>query len=94
MLRFMDGDRLLKASRNTPVTVKGKEIPFAAEYSNFTAKRGREYAQAMERARKLGFTTFLLYWAKLKLSRGAEVHLFQMHMEAEEFISGIENEEL
>lgn len=94
MLRFTDRDKLLKASRDTPVMIAGKEIRFAADYSNYTAKSRLEYAQAMKSARKQGFYTFLLYPAKLKLTNSAEVHLFQTHMEAEDFISSIQTAEL
>ena len=87
MLCSTGRDKLLKASRSSPVTVAGKEIRFAADYSNYTAKRRREYAQVMETAKKQGFSTFLLYPAKLRLTRGVETHLFQTRTEAEEFIN-------
>lgn len=65
MLRFTDLDRILKASRSTPITVVGKEIHFATDYRNFTTKRQQESAQAMEADRKGAvaprYSTFLLY---------------------------------
>lgn len=86
MLRYTDRDRILKAARGSRTDVNGKEIRFAADYSNYTIKRRRSFSQAMETARKLGFIPFLIYPAKLKLSRGSEVHLFETQAEAEDFL--------
>jgi len=78
MLRSTDRGKLLKASRSSPVTVAGKELHFAADYNNYTARRRREYGPFIEKAKKQGFSTFLLYPAKLKLTRGVETHLFHL----------------
>lgn len=86
MLRNTDRDRILKAARGSRIEVGGREIRFAADYSNYTIKRRRSFSQAMETARKLGFTPFLIYPAKLKLFRGSEVHLFETQTEAEDFL--------
>ena len=84
MLHYTDRDRILKAARGSRIEVSGKEIRFAADYSNCTIKRRRSFSQAMDTARKLGFIPFLIYPAKLKLSCGSEVHLFQT--QAEDFL--------
>lgn len=86
MLRYMDHDRILKAARGAWTKVNGKEVHFAADYSNFTIKRRCALSQAMESARKLCFSPFLIYPAKLKLSRGSEVHLFKAPVDAEGFL--------
>uniref|UniRef100_A0A8D0A8K2 L1 transposable element RRM domain-containing protein n=1 Tax=Sander lucioperca TaxID=283035 RepID=A0A8D0A8K2_SANLU len=86
MLRYTDRDRILKAARGSRIEVSGKAIRFATDYSNDTIKRCRSFSQAMETARKLGFIPFLIYSAKLKLSRGSEVHLFETQAEAEDFL--------
>uniref|UniRef100_A0A671Y240 L1 transposable element RRM domain-containing protein n=1 Tax=Sparus aurata TaxID=8175 RepID=A0A671Y240_SPAAU len=86
MLRYIDRDRILRAARGSRIEVSGREVRFAADYSNYTIKRRRSFSQAMETARKQGFTPFLIYPAKLKLSRGSEVHLFETHAEAEDFL--------
>lgn len=70
MLRYTDRDQILKAARGSWFEVNGREIRFAADYGN-------SFSQAMESARKLGFTSFLIYPARLKLSRGSEVRLPQ-----------------
>lgn len=90
MLRYTDRDRILKAARGARLEVDGKEIRFAADYSSYTVKRRRAFSQAMETARKHGFTPFLLYPAKLKLSRGSEVHVFESHGEAEGFLGPLQ----
>ncbi len=87
MLRYTDCDRILKAARGSRVEVDGREIRFTANYSNHTMKRRRSFSQAMESARKLGFTPFLIYPARLKLSHGSEVHLFETQPEAEVFLN-------
>ena len=86
MLSYTDRDCILRAARGSWIEVNGREVRFAADYSNFTIKRHHSFSQAMETARKLGFTPFLIYPAKLKLSRGSEVHLFETHAEAEDFL--------
>lgn len=87
MLRYTDRDRILRAARGSRIEVKGRKIRFAADYSNYTITRRRSFSQAMESARKLGFTPFLIYPARLKLSRGSEVHLFETKPVAEDFLN-------
>lgn len=87
MLRYTGRDRILKATRGSRIEADGREIRFAADYSSHTMKRHRSFSQAMESARKLGFTPFLIYPARLKLSRESEVHLFETQPEAEVFLN-------
>ena len=87
MLRYTDRDRILKAARGSRIEVNGREIRFAADYSNYTIQRRRSFSQTMEAARKLGFAPFLIYPARLKLSRGSEVQLFNTPKEAEDFLN-------
>uniref|UniRef100_A0AAV2K3G5 Uncharacterized protein n=1 Tax=Knipowitschia caucasica TaxID=637954 RepID=A0AAV2K3G5_KNICA len=86
MLRYTDRDRILKAARATRIEVNGREVRFAADYSNYTVKKRRVFAPAMDTARKCGFTPFLIYPAKLKLTRGAEAYIFNSHVDAEFFL--------
>ncbi|KAL7383858.1 hypothetical protein ABVT39_019278 [Epinephelus coioides] len=87
MLHYTDRDHILKASRGSPIEVNGREIRFTADYSNYTIKRHRSFSQVLETARKQGFTPFLIYPAKLKLSHGSEVHFFKTQTEADDFLN-------
>ncbi len=87
MLRYTDHDRILKAARGSRIEVSDSEIRFTADYSGYTIKRRRSFSQTTEAARNLGFTPFLIYPAKLKLSHGSEVHLFETKKEAEDFLN-------
>lgn len=93
MLRSTDRDRILKMARDTNIKADGREIRFAADYSNYTAKRRRAFASAMNTARKLGYTPFLIYPARLKLMRGAEIYFFNTHGDAEEFLKSGGNDQ-
>lgn len=84
MLCYTDRVHILKAARGSQTEVNGREVHFAADYSNYTIKQRRSFSQVMETARKFSFIPFLIYLAKLKLSRGSEVHLFETQAKAED----------
>lgn len=87
MLRYTDRDRILKAARESPVKFGDRDIRFSADYSNYTVTRRRAISQSMDAARRQGFQAFLIYPAKLKLTRGSEHHLFETHTEVEDFLN-------
>lgn len=74
-LRYTDRARILKAARDSPLVIGGKDIRFTADYSLTTLVRRRSCYPVMEKARQAGFQAFLLYPATIKISRG-HVHNF------------------
>lgn len=93
LLRYTDRDRILRASRESPIKVNGKDIRFSADYSAFTINRRRAFYEVTNKSQKLGFQTFLLYPAQLKLSRGSTQHIFKSPLEVEDFLSGFSAQE-
>ena len=87
MLRFTDRDKILQASRKTPVKLGERDIRFSADFSNYTVMRRRAFAPAMEEARKQGLQAYLLYPARLKLIRGQDQRIFDTSTEAEVFLN-------
>lgn len=85
-LRFSDRDRILRLAKTASVAAAGKEIRFAADYSDATAQRRRACYPAMNRARSLGFRAFLLYPAVIKLTRGSDLLQFEDPAEAAKFL--------
>ena len=76
ILRFTDQDKILQASRKTPVKLQDREIRFSANFSSYTVMRRRAFSTAIGDARKRGFQAFLLYPARLKLIHGQDQHIF------------------
>lgn len=96
MLRYTDRDSILRASRKSPIKVDGKDIRFAADYSAFTINRRRSFMEVTNKSQKMGFQTFLMYPAQLKLTRGSTQYIFKSPLEVEDFLNGLatqENEE-
>ncbi|CAL9691566.1 unnamed protein product [Knipowitschia caucasica] len=86
-LRFTDRDRILNEARKAPLQLSGNTVRFAPDYSDATAKLRRPCYPIMYTARKAGFEAFLIYPAKIKLSKGSQHHFFDNPAEAEKFIS-------
>lgn len=84
LLRFTDRDRVLKASRQVPLKLGDRDIHFSADYSQHTITQRQAFATAMEEVKKQGFQAFLLYPAKLKLTRGHGQHAFDTKTQAED----------
>lgn len=93
MLRYTDRDSILRASRKSPVKVDGRDIRFAADYSAFTISRRRSFMDATNKSQKMGFQTFLMYPAQLKLTRGSAQHIFKSPLEVDDFLSGLATHE-
>ncbi|KAL7385240.1 hypothetical protein ABVT39_018069 [Epinephelus coioides] len=91
MLRFTDRDRILQAARKleTPLMIDGRNICFTADYSNYTVTRRRAFSKVMDTARKQGYKAFLLYPARLKLTRSGENHLFDEPTKAKDFLNPV-----
>lgn len=85
-LRYTDRDRLLQEARKNTPEVAGKQLKFAADYSESTTKRRRPCYKIMHEARLKGFNAFLLYPATIKLQRGNDSHTFKEPKEAEDFL--------
>lgn len=94
MLRFTDRDRILQASRESPLMINGRNIRFSADYSNFTVTRRQAFSEVMDVARKQGYRAFLLYPARLKLTRGGEDHLFDEPTKAKDFLHPVLREDI
>uniref|UniRef100_A0A672INY5 L1 transposable element RRM domain-containing protein n=1 Tax=Salarias fasciatus TaxID=181472 RepID=A0A672INY5_SALFA len=89
-LRFTDRDRILNESRKTAVLVSGKELRFAADFSDVTAQRRKSCYPVLNRARSLGFQAFLLYPAVIKLARGSDIRQFEDPVEAVKYLESID----
>uniref|UniRef100_A0A3Q3AVY3 L1 transposable element RRM domain-containing protein n=1 Tax=Kryptolebias marmoratus TaxID=37003 RepID=A0A3Q3AVY3_KRYMA len=76
LLRFTDRDKILGAARKTMVKLDGSPVRFALDYSTRTFRRRLAFSNAIGALQKLGFHTFLLYPAKLKVMRGGTTHIF------------------
>lgn len=50
--------RILKAARDSPLVIGGKEVSFSADYSLATRVRRKSCYPAMEKARLGGFSGF------------------------------------
>lgn len=87
MLRFSDWDKILQASRKTPVKLGDCDIHFSADFSNYTVMRRWAFSPAIEEARKQGLQAYLLYPARLKLIRGQDQRIFDTSTEAEDFLN-------
>ncbi|KAI7799912.1 putative follistatin-related protein 5-like, partial [Triplophysa rosa] len=93
MLRYTDRDLLLRTSRKSSIKVDGKDIRFAADYSAFTTNRRCSFVEVIKKAQKIGFQTFLMYPAQLKLTRGLTQRIFKSHLEVEDFLGGLATQE-
>ncbi|KAI7813890.1 putative follistatin-related protein 5-like [Triplophysa rosa] len=93
MQRYTDHDSLLRTSRKSSIKVDGKDIRFAADYSAFTTNRRRSFVEVIKKAQKIGFQTFLMYPAQLKLTRGSTQRIFKSHLEVEDFLGGLATQE-
>uniref|UniRef100_A0A3Q2ZSZ5 L1 transposable element RRM domain-containing protein n=1 Tax=Kryptolebias marmoratus TaxID=37003 RepID=A0A3Q2ZSZ5_KRYMA len=76
LLRFTDRDKILGAARKTMVKLDGSPVRFVPDYSTRTFRRRLAFSNAIGALQKLGFHTFLLYPAKLKVMRGGTTHIF------------------
>uniref|UniRef100_A0AAV2LVZ0 Uncharacterized protein n=1 Tax=Knipowitschia caucasica TaxID=637954 RepID=A0AAV2LVZ0_KNICA len=92
-LRYTDRARILKAARDSPLVMEGKDVRFTADYSIVTRARRKSCYPVMEKARLEGYQAFLLYPATIKVSKGHEHTLFQDPVMLEEFLDSRENEE-
>lgn len=93
MLHYTDRNSILCASRKSPVKVDSKDIRFAADYSAFTISRRCSFMDVNKKSQKIGFQTFLMYPAQLKLMRGLAQHIFKSPLEAEDFLSCLATQE-
>ncbi|XP_070404858.1 uncharacterized protein [Nothobranchius furzeri] len=66
-LRANDRDRILALARKSEVSVAGKSVQFAADFSDETVRRRRRCFPVLSRARALGLQAFLLYPANIKV---------------------------
>ncbi|KAI4826763.1 hypothetical protein KUCAC02_030196 [Chaenocephalus aceratus] len=79
--------KLSSVSRgNTPLQSVTELSAFAADFSDYTAKRRRAFSQAMALAREKGTDAFLIYPATLKIRMGYSTHLFTSAVDAERFL--------
>lgn len=69
-LWYTDRIRILKAARDSPLEVAGKELRFTADYSAFTRSRCKSCYAVMEKARQAGFLAFLIYPTTIKTIQG------------------------
>lgn len=92
-LRYTDRARILKAARDSPLMVGGKEVRFTADYSLATRVRRKSCYPAMEKARRVGFQAFLLYPATIKVSKGHEHNYFEDPAKLELFLGSQEDAE-
>lgn len=90
LLRFTDRDKILGAARKTAIEVDGSVIRFTPDYSTQTFNRRLAFSNAMGALQKLGFRTFLLYPARLKVMRGGTSHVFNTPQEAKDFIETLD----
>lgn len=72
----------------------GKDIRFAVDYSVFTINRHCSFMEVTSKSQKMGFQTFLMYPAQLKLTRGSAQHIFKSPLEVEDFLSSLAMQEL
>lgn len=85
-LRFSMRQAILREARKHPPTVGNRELRFAADFSDYTAKRRRAFSRAMAVARERGTEAFLLYPATLKIKTGHDTRLFSSPADAEQFL--------
>uniref|UniRef100_A0A3Q3ACD4 L1 transposable element RRM domain-containing protein n=1 Tax=Kryptolebias marmoratus TaxID=37003 RepID=A0A3Q3ACD4_KRYMA len=89
LLRFTDRDKILGAARKTMVKLDGSPVRFVPDYSTRTFRRRLAFSNAIGALQKLGFHTFLLYPAKLKVMRGGTTHIFDTPQMAEKFANSM-----
>uniref|UniRef100_A0A3B4V1X0 L1 transposable element RRM domain-containing protein n=1 Tax=Seriola dumerili TaxID=41447 RepID=A0A3B4V1X0_SERDU len=87
VLRYTTRQAILRAAKKDPVTVDGKRVRFAADYSNHTVKRRQAFTQAMDTVRERGVEFFLLYPVILKIKDGPDYRVFSNSREAEDFLN-------
>lgn len=92
-LRYTDRVRILKAARDSPLKIEGKEIHFTADYSTATRSQRKSCYPAMEEARHAGFHAFLIYPATLKICKGHEHNFFDDPIKLEDFLKSREPNE-
>lgn len=85
-LRYTDRIRILKAARDSPLEIAGKEVSFTADYSAVTRSRRKSCYTVMEKARQAGFLAFLIYPATIKLTRGHDHNFFDDPAKVEDFL--------
>uniref|UniRef100_A0A3P8UEM9 L1 transposable element RRM domain-containing protein n=1 Tax=Amphiprion percula TaxID=161767 RepID=A0A3P8UEM9_AMPPE len=92
-LHYTTRQAILRAAKKDPVTVDGKTLRFAVDYSNHTVKRRQSFAQAMDTARNRGIEFFLLYPATLKIKTGTDYQTFNHPTDAEDFLRSLPTSE-
>lgn len=85
-LRFPTRQAILREARKHPPSVGNRLLRFAADFSDYTARRRRAFSRAMATAREKGTDAFLLYPATLKIRHGQTTHLFSSPADAERFL--------
>lgn len=85
-LHFSTRQAILREVRKHPPSVGNNALRFAADFSDYTARRRRVFSRAMASAREKGIDAFLLYPATLKITIGQITHLFPSPADAERFL--------
>ncbi|KAF3835646.1 hypothetical protein F7725_028204 [Dissostichus mawsoni] len=85
-LRFSTRQAILREARKHPPSIGNRALRFAADFSDYTAKRRRAFSRAMALAREKGTDAFLIYPATLKIKMGYSTHLFASAVDAERFL--------
>ncbi|KAJ8258008.1 hypothetical protein GJAV_G00192110 [Gymnothorax javanicus] len=85
-LRFSTRQAILREARKHSPSINNRVLRFAADFSDFTAKRRRSFSNAMTSARERGIDAFLIYPATLKIWQGQATHLFTSPADAERFL--------
>lgn len=89
VLRFTTCQSILRAAKKDPVTIEGRRIRFAPDYSGYTLKRRQAFSHAMDTARAKGVEFSLRYPATLRVKVGGQMESFQSSTDAEEFVNSL-----
>ncbi len=76
LLRYPERDCVLQATRKYSLVIGDDYIFFSADYSSYTIARRCEYSATMESLKKLGYQAFILYPARLKITKGSLQKIF------------------
>ena len=90
-LRQTTRDAILRAARDNPLTVAGRELRFTPDYSAHTYARRLKFSDAQKTAREKGLVHFLLFPARLHVKVGSVTKEFLDHEEAELFLSKLDS---
>ncbi|KAI4799947.1 hypothetical protein KUCAC02_016485 [Chaenocephalus aceratus] len=83
-LRFSTCQAILREARKHPPSIGNRALRFAADFSDYTAKRRRAFSRAL--AREKGTDAFLIYPATLKIIMSYSTYLFTSAVDAERFL--------